>query len=172
MTASSNTTDTAPQEAESFLAMQERVKGTNINEQTLLATDYLNHFNEIIMLLEMVPDVRDCLEDAREWRPKSYQEHFRHSGFSDRELAVAAYDQAPAKYRELFEETVGRMNELVATSLARLEKAISGGEPEAVSVVASRSSRSLQRLVDVASAIIHGGKPTLEQDEIDALLQE
>lgn len=32
MTASSDTTDTAPQEAESFLAMQERVKGTNINE--------------------------------------------------------------------------------------------------------------------------------------------
>ncbi len=46
MTASSDTTDTAPQEAESFLAMQERVKGTNINEQTLLATDYLNRFNE------------------------------------------------------------------------------------------------------------------------------
>ncbi len=172
MTASSDTTDTAPQEAESFLAMQERIKGTNINEQTRLATYYLNHFNEIIMFLEMVPDLRDCLEDAREWRPKSYQEHFRDSSFSDKELAVAAYDQAPAKYRELFEETVGRMNELVATGLARFEEAISGGEPEAVSLVASRSSRSLQRLVDVASAIILGGKPTLEQAEIDALLQD
>jgi hypothetical protein len=121
----------------------------------------------------MLPDVRDCLEDAREWRPKSYQEHIRDSSFSDKELAVAAYDQAPAKYRELFEETVGRMNELVATGLARLEEAVSGGEAEgAVSLVASRSSRSLQRLVDVASAIIHGGKPTLEQDQIDALLQD
>ncbi len=117
------------------------------------------------MLLEMLPDVTDCLEDAREWQPKSYQEHFRDSSFSNKELAVAAYDQAPAKYRELFEETAGRMNELVATGLARLEEAISGGEAEAVSLVASRSSRSLQRLVDVASAIIHGGKPTLEQDE-------
>lgn len=143
MTASSDTTDSAPQEAESFLAMQERVKGTNVNEQTQFATDYLNHFNEIIMLLDVLPDVRGCLEDAREWRPKSYQEHFRDSSFSDKELAVAAYDQALAKYRELFEETVGRMNELVATGLARLEEAVSGGEAEAVSLVASRSSRSL-----------------------------
>jgi len=34
-----------------------RVAGKNINEKTLLATDYLNHFNEIIMLIELVPDL-------------------------------------------------------------------------------------------------------------------
>ena len=33
-----------------------RAKGTNVNDRTLLATDYLNHVNEIIMLLELVPD--------------------------------------------------------------------------------------------------------------------
>ena len=32
-----------------FLAMQQRVKGSNIDETTLLATDYLNHFNEIVI---------------------------------------------------------------------------------------------------------------------------
>ena len=30
-----------------------RVRGKNINEETLLATDYLNHFNEIIMLFDI-----------------------------------------------------------------------------------------------------------------------
>ena len=34
-----------------FLALQQRVKGSNIDEMTLLATDYLNHFNELVMLL-------------------------------------------------------------------------------------------------------------------------
>jgi hypothetical protein len=51
---------------EDFLAYQEKVRDTNINEQTLLATDYLNHFNEIVMLLEMVPDMPEMLEDAKE----------------------------------------------------------------------------------------------------------
>ena len=53
------------------------VRGKNINQNTLLATDYLNHFNEIIMLLEMVPSMPECYEDAAGWRPKSYAEHFR-----------------------------------------------------------------------------------------------
>ena len=62
-------------------AMQERVRGTNINEQTLLATDFLNHFNEIVMTLEMIPDMPEFLDVAQEWRPKTYQEHFRDSAF-------------------------------------------------------------------------------------------
>ena len=43
------------------------VRGKNINETSLLATDYLNHFNEIIMLLDMIPSMPECLEDARGW---------------------------------------------------------------------------------------------------------
>ena len=35
--------------------LRAHTKGTNVNEETLLTTDYLNHFNEIIMLLEIVP---------------------------------------------------------------------------------------------------------------------
>ncbi|MDP3655070.1 MAG: hypothetical protein Q8R67_25705, partial [Rhodoferax sp.] len=33
------------------------LRAANINPRTGLATDYLNHFNEAIMLLEMVPDM-------------------------------------------------------------------------------------------------------------------
>ena len=42
----------------------QRLQGTNINVNTLLATDYLNHFNEVIMLIEMLPDMPDMLEDV------------------------------------------------------------------------------------------------------------
>jgi hypothetical protein len=34
--------------------------GANINPTTWLATDYLNHFNEAIMLLEMLPCAPEC----------------------------------------------------------------------------------------------------------------
>ena len=30
------------------------IPGTNINESTLLASDYLNHFHELVMLLEAI----------------------------------------------------------------------------------------------------------------------
>jgi len=151
-------------------AMRVRLAGTNINEETFLATDYLNHFNEIIMLLEMVPDMPECLDDCKEWQPKSYIEHFRGSGFSDKELAVAAYEQAPASYREPFDVTIESMNRLVALGIERIDAALATGNRDAAALEATRASGALQKLVDVASAIIHGSATPLEQNEIDALL--
>ena len=40
-----------------------QLKAANINPRTGLATDYLNHFNEAIMLLEMIPDIPESAED-------------------------------------------------------------------------------------------------------------
>ncbi len=158
-------------EAEEASTFRQKVKGTNINEQSLLATDYLNHFNEIVMLLELIPDMPECLDDAKEWSPKSYQEHFGDSVFSDRELAIAAYEHAPAKYRAPFEKTVSHLNRLVVASLSRIEAALQSGEREMVKIAVSAASKSLQKLIDVASAIIHGAEITLSQDEIDDLLR-
>ena len=68
----------------------ERLQGTNINTSTLLATDYLNHFNEVIMLIEMVPDMTDIIEDVLAWQPRPYVQHFADSGFQDQDLAIEA----------------------------------------------------------------------------------
>ncbi len=161
-----------PARAEGADAHRARVKGTNIDARTLLATDYLNHFNEIVMLLDLVPDMPECLEDAKEWRPKSYVEHFRGSGFVDAELAVDVYPHVPPKYRQPFEDTIERMDRLVALSLGRIETALAGGEGERVKHVAQTATRALQKLIDVASAIIHGSEVALGQDEIDDLFQD
>ena len=71
----------------------------NINPRTGLATDYLNHFNEAIMLLEMIPDMPECAEEFLGWQPLSYREHFTASHFKARELAIEAYDSADVGIR-------------------------------------------------------------------------
>ena len=53
-----------------------RLADANINPATGLATDYLNHFNEAIMLLEMPSSCPECRDDFLGWRPLSYREHF------------------------------------------------------------------------------------------------
>src|ERR1051325_2133466 len=78
-------------------ARAEQLRAANINPRTGLATDYLNHFNEAIMLLEMIPDMPECAEDFLAWQPLSYREHFAASNFRARELAIAAYDSADPK---------------------------------------------------------------------------
>src|SRR3954454_17093904 len=76
------------------------LRAANINPKTGLATDYLNHFNEAVMLLEMIPDVPECAEDFLDWKPLSYREHFVASHFKARDLAISAYDSADPAVRE------------------------------------------------------------------------
>src|SRR5260221_10374104 len=111
-------------------AFGDRVRGTNISEPTLLATDYLNHFNEIIMLVEMVPDMPELLEEAQAWRPKSYVEHFRDSTCPFRELAIELYPHVPTAFRDPFELTIGQLDAVIERTLRHAEKALRAGDTE------------------------------------------
>src|SRR5260370_14499321 len=80
-----------------------QLRAAKINPRPGLATDYLNHFNEAIMLLEMIPDIPECAEDFLLWYPLSYREHFMASHFKGRDLAIEAYESADAGIRTEFD---------------------------------------------------------------------
>jgi hypothetical protein len=145
------------------------VKGKNINQETLLATDYLNHFNEIVMLIDMVPTMPECIEDARAWAPKSYEQHFQDSVFADKDLAILAYHNAPSQYREPFDDTVAAMNVLVANGLTDIEASIATGETGRIELAVTDVSRKLQSRIDRCSAIINGHTEKLDQSAVDEL---
>jgi hypothetical protein len=147
-----------------------RLAGSNINQESYLATDYLNHFNEIIMIIGLIPEMPCCLEEARSWSPKSYVAHFRESALSNRELAIEAYHRAPAHYRLPFDDTVEAMDRLVVNGLVALEDAAAKGQDGRVAELVLELSSKLQRLIDRASAIIHGHNIYLDQDGIDQIL--
>jgi hypothetical protein len=62
MQETANSTTTNASDPEAYQALCARAKGTTINSQTLLATDYLNHFNEVVMLFEMIADMPDMMD--------------------------------------------------------------------------------------------------------------
>lgn len=132
------------------------MQGKNISEKTLLATDYLNHFNEIIMILEMVPTMTECFEDAKSWRPMSYADHFRTSCFADKDLAILAYENAPDRYRVPFDDTIEGMNRRILHGLAEIEVMIDQGDSGPIEFAVGDLCGALRDLVDRASAIIHG----------------
>ncbi len=145
------------------------VKGKNINQETLLATDYLNHFNEIVMLIDMVPTMLECIEDVKAWAPKSYEQHFKDSVFADKDLAILAYHNAPPQFREPFDDTVAAMNILVAKGLIDIEASIATGEPGRIELAVSDVSHKLQSRIDRCSAIINGHTAKLDQSAVDDL---
>ena len=156
--------------APDIAAFRDRVRGTNIDETTLLATDYLNHFNEIIMLLEMIPDMPEMLEEAKAWEPKGYVEHFESSSCPFRELAIELYPHVPQRYLEPFETTILQLQAVIDGTLRHADAAIARDDMKGLKQKITIALDPMHKLVDVAGAIIHGSDKALSQDEIDAVL--
>ena len=131
-----------------------QLRAANINPRTGLATDYLNHFNEAIMLLEMIPDMPECAEDFLEWRPLSYREHFTASHFKARELAIAAYEDADAGVRAEFDSITSAMTSILTSVGAAMREANQG---QTRATLAEQATGWVKPLVALAGGIINGG---------------
>src|SRR6185369_2586832 len=130
------------------------LRAANINPRTGLATDYLNHFNEAIMLLEMIPDIPECAEDFLAWQPLSYAEHFAASSFKARDLAITAYQSADAGIRAEFD---GITDALTAILTAVGEAMREARQHRTRARLAEQATGWVKPLVMQAGGIINGG---------------
>lgn len=128
----------------------------NINPDTYLATDYLNHYNEVIMMIDMLPDMPDCLEDVEEWEPRSYADHFRHSSFQAKDLAIEAYDAAAQHVRAHFEYVCARLDARIQSLTGKARALHDAGNMDAFALLCSEAGHKFSPLLDELNAIIHG----------------
>ena len=132
------------------------IPGTNINESTLLASDYLNHFHELVMLFEAIASTpQDFTQDLLSWRPLTYEEHFAESGFRDKNLAIAAYRRAPPRIRARFDEAVARLHGEAVTLIAEIAAELDG-DPKTLPQTCGYAAQRLRVLIDEANAIANG----------------
>jgi len=138
------------------------LRAANVNPDTLLATDFLNLFNEYIMLAELVADGSMEHDVLGDWLPIDYETHFLRSGFAGATIVLAAYRSMDCDTRQKFEEGVGA---LIASIMAHQE--CSNTAPELIETI------KLQRDMVAASinspAITDSAKCENTQADIDAL---
>jgi len=130
------------------------LRAANINPRTGLATDYLNHFNEAIMLLEMVPDMAECAEDFLGWRPLSYSEHFHASNFKARDLAIEAYESADTVTRTEFDNITSAMTSILTAVATAMREA---RQDKTRARLAEQATVWVKPLVALAGGVINGG---------------
>jgi len=130
-----------------------RLAAANINPKTGLASDYLNHFSEAIMLLDLLPTTPECIVELIGWEPLSYPEHFAASHFKDKELAIAAYAAAEPSVRAQLDELADTMNALLVATCEAFQGRAS---LEAATHLASETAARLKPLVARAGAVING----------------
>lgn len=138
--------------------LKPKLAAANINPDSFLATDYLNHFNEIVMLMEMIPDMPELIEDAADWAPKSYPQHFSDSGFQAKDLAIEAYELAPAVFKVPFEQICDEMNTMLEATLSGLMKVniIERGMSAGAQALIRGRIEAVQTMLLKLNQIIHG----------------
>ena len=144
-----NSTQTGPDKT----GWAAELSAANINPRTGLATDYLNHFNEAIMLLEMIPDMPDCADDFLSWQPLSYQEHFTASNFKARDLAIAAYDLTDPNIRTEFDNLTTTMTSILTAVAEAMREA---RQDKTRAALATQATGWVKPLVMLAGGIING----------------
>jgi len=147
----------------------ERLRAANINPATGLATDYLNHYNEVAMLVATLEDMPDMHEAVLQWRPVGYPRHFHRSGFTERGLAIAAYVLASDAVKRDFRAAQADLDSRIEHLQQRLMAA-----PQSAGDIA-REAPAIFADIARLGGVINGGKaaPLLqqsaEQDLVDSL---
>jgi hypothetical protein len=131
-----------------------QLRAANINPRTGLATDYLNHFNEAVMLLEMIPDMPECAEDFLVWRPMSYAEHFTASNLKARDLAISAYEATDPSIRAEFDNITGAMTSILTAVSTAMREA---RQDKTRATLAEQATGWVKPLVALAGGMINGG---------------
>ena len=127
--------------------------GPNINPATGLSTDYLNHFTEAVMVLEMVGTMPECLDDLRAWQAKTYAEHFATSHFSNRNAMIAAYQSADPAMRAALDRTSDVLNAMVWRTRELVLQHVGTAEVDAI---VRRALERLRPLIVRTAALING----------------
>jgi hypothetical protein len=85
-----------------------------------LSTDYLNRYNEALMLLEMTAMDASMADDLAAWTPLGYVAHFERAGLRCGPGAISAYCRLSPLARGAFEHLCNGMDRLVKTVVQAL----------------------------------------------------
>ncbi len=142
-----------------------------------LSTDYLNHYNEALMLIEMSVQDPMMASELVHWKPVSYERHFEDSGLRCAPGALAAYRALDPIQRGAFEAMCMAMDRMVLTAMEAVEHAPDPAVTVPVFEVLADAFRNLHArattFINSGGQFGHGapGEARNEgrQDDIDAL---
>ena len=137
-----------------------------VNPTSGLANDYLNLFNELVMLVEQLPDAPEFAEDVFAWRPKSYRDYFESSILPGSNQAVERYEKLDPQFRKEFESLVQELERIATGSVVAIRRLLKKGEPERAALVAqcAKTGAAMRDVLGKVSNLIDHGSAIAEEN--------
>jgi hypothetical protein len=139
-----------------------------VNPASGLANDYLNLFNEIVMLIEQLPSMPELIEDILQWRPVTYQDYFANSVLPGRASALEAYAALDGNFRRDFEAVVADLDRRAVgavVAIRRQYKATGVVSAEAMSGICERAGEALREVLLKATSLVNYGTRVPQEPE-------
>ncbi len=137
-----------------------------VNPTSGLANDYLNIFNELVMLVEQLPDIPEFADDIFAWRPRTYQEYFAASILPGSASALEAYDRLDLRFRKEFEALVHDLDRIATGSVAAIRRCLKKGDAERETLIAhcEKTGAVMRAFLLRASNLIDHGSSVAEEN--------
>jgi purine-binding chemotaxis protein CheW len=133
-----------------------------VNPRSGIANDYLNHFNEVFLLIENLPILLpEMLDELMAWKPVTYREYFQRSLLPGSARAIAIYDGLDEDFRNEFETIIKSVNGIALASVQVIgnHRSPTGEiDPEQVSEFCENSSRAMRSALNRAADLVNNGR--------------
>lgn len=133
-----------------------------VNPASGIANDYLNHFNEILLLIENLPTLLpEMLDELLEWRPVTYREYFAKSALPGSAAALEIYEGLDEDFRRDFESIIDGINAMAMASIdvIRAHRDPEGDiHPSRVSDFCESASCAIRSALNRASDLVNNGR--------------
>jgi len=133
-----------------------------VNPASGIANDYLNHFNEVLLLIENLPTLLpEMLDELLEWKPVTYREYFAKSQLPGSVRALQIYDGLDENFRRDFESIIDGINAMALASIEviRAHRSQTGDlDPSRVSEFCENASSAIRSALNRAADLVNNGR--------------
>ncbi|MFV0280921.1 MAG: hypothetical protein ACK5JM_09215 [Rhodoblastus sp.] len=138
-----------------------------VNPASGLANDFLNVYNEILMMIELLPVAPELVDEIDAWRPSSYRAYFMQSPLPGAPDAIVAYDAIDSAFRALFEASVERLAESSVAAIESVSAAIAAGagdHSEQIVLVCTCAAARMRAQLHATEQLINNGSLASDAD--------
>jgi hypothetical protein len=142
-----------------------------------MANDYLNHFNEVLLMIENLPVLLpEMVDELVGWKPVSYRAYFEQSNLPGSAEALAIYDSLDEDFRRDAETMIELLDKIILRSVAIItsHRRDDGSiEAEDIAYICPRLAVALRSALErMADIVNHGyaGASERPQEMADRIL--
>ena len=132
-----------------------------INPASGIANDYLNTFNEVLLLIENMPVLLpEMVEDLERWKPVTYREYFSKSPLPGSAKALVVYEALAPEFRDEFERKIAIVTEIAnegRTAVLDMKHSSGEIEPDAISGPCVEMAAKLRVALSAATDLVNNG---------------